>query len=64
MLGNLFVQALALCQVVGMVKLGQGALDDTKPRAYTSRRKAMSCARMSEKEKILAQEGSDLLAEG
>jgi len=62
-LGHLFVQALELCQAAGMVKLGQVALDGTKLRANASRRKAMSYARMSEKEKILAQEVSDLLAQ-
>ena len=62
-LGHLFVQALELCQAAGMVTLGQVALDGTKLRANASRRKAMSYARMSEKEKILAQEVSDLLAE-
>ena len=62
-LGHLFVQALALCQAAGMVKLGQVALDGTKVRANASRRKAMSYARMSDKEKILAQEVSDLMAE-
>ncbi len=62
-LGHLFVQALALCQAAGMVKLGRVALDGTKLRANASRRKAMSYARMSEKEKILAAEVSDLLAE-
>ena len=62
-LGHLFVQALRLCQQAGMVKLGRVALDGTKLRANASRRKAMSYARMSEKEKILAQEVSDLLAE-
>ena len=46
-----------------MVKLGRVALDGTKLRANASRRKAMSYARMSEKEKILAAEVSDLLAE-
>ena len=61
-LGHLFVQALALCQAAGMVKLGQVALDGTKVRANASRRKAMSYARMSDKEKILAQEVSDLMA--
>jgi len=58
-----FVQALALCQAAGMVTLGRVALDGTKLRANASRRKAMSYARMSEKEKILAQEVSDLLAQ-
>ncbi len=62
-LGQVFVQALALCQAAGMVKLGRVALDGTKLRANASRRKAMSYARMSEKEKILAAEVSDLLAE-
>lgn len=62
-LGHLFVQALALCQAAGMVSLGRVALDGTKLRANASRRKAMSYARMSDKEKILAQEVSDLLAE-
>jgi transposase len=62
-LGHLFVQALALCQAAGMVRLGRVALDGTKLRANASRRKAMSYARMSVKEKILAQEVSDLLAE-
>lgn len=62
-LGHLFVQALALCQAAGMVRLGRVALDGTKLRANASRRKAMSYARMSEKEKILASEVSDLLAE-
>jgi len=62
-LGHLFVQALALCQAAGMVTLGRVALDGTKLRANASRRKAMSYARMSVKEKVLAQEVSDLLAE-
>ena len=62
-LGHLFVQALELCQAAGMVSLGKVALDGTKVRANASRRKAMSYARMSEKQKILAAEVSELLAE-
>jgi transposase len=62
-LGHLFVQALELCQAAGMVSLGRVALDGTKVRANASRRKAMSYARMSEKQKILAEEVSALLAE-
>lgn len=62
-IGHLFVQVLALCQAAGMVQLGRVALDGTKVRANASRRKAMSYARMSEKEKILAAEVSELLAE-
>jgi transposase len=62
-LGQVFVQALALCQAAGMATLGRVALDGTKVRANASRRKAMSYARMSEKEKILAGEVSDLFAQ-
>jgi len=62
-LGHLFVRALELCQAAGMVSLGKVALDGTKVRANASRRKAMSYARMSEKQKILAAEVSALLAE-
>ena len=62
-LGHLFVQALALCQAAGMVKLGKVALDGTKLRANASKRKAMSYARMTVKEKILAEEVSALLFE-
>ena len=62
-LGHLFVQALALCQAAGMVSLGQVALDGTKVRANASKRKAMSYVRMTEKEKILADEVSALLLE-
>jgi transposase len=62
-LGHLFVQALELCQAAGMLSLGKVALDGTKVRANASRRKAMSYARMSEKQKVLADEVSALLAE-
>ena len=62
-LGNVFLQALELCRAAGMVSLGQVALDGTKVRANASRRKAMSYARLSEKQKVLAQEVSDLLAD-
>jgi transposase len=62
-LGQLFLQALTLCQAAGMVRLGRVALDGTKARANASKRKAMSYARLSDKEKILAGEVSALLAE-
>jgi transposase len=62
-LGHLFLQALKLCQAAGMVSCGRVALDGTKVRANASRRKAMSYARLTEKEKVLAAEVSDLLAE-
>jgi len=62
-LGNVFLQALELCRAAGMVSLGQVALDGTKVRANASRRKAMSYARLTEKQKVLADEVSDLLAD-
>lgn len=62
-LGHLFVQALELCQAAGMVSLGRVALDGTKVRANASKRKAMSYARMTEKQKVLAAEVSALLLE-
>lgn len=62
-LAQLFLQALRLCQAAGMVSLGRVALDGTKLRANASRRKAMSYARLTEKEKVLAQEVSALMAE-
>ena len=46
-----------------MVKLGKVALDGTKVRANASKHKAMSYARMSEKQKVLAQEISELMAQ-
>jgi transposase len=62
-LGNVFLQALELCRAAGMVSLGRVALDGTKVRANASRRKAMSYARLTEKQKVLAAEVSDLLAD-
>lgn len=62
-LAQLFLQALKLCQAAGMVSLGRVALDGTKVRANASKRKAMSYARLTEKEKILAEEVSALMAE-
>ncbi|MBB2996229.1 transposase [Paeniglutamicibacter cryotolerans] len=62
-LANVFLQALELCRAAGMVKLGMVALDGTKLRANASRHKAMSYARLTEKQKVLAQEISDLMAE-
>ena len=58
-----FLQALELCRAAGMVSLGRVALDGTKVRANASRRKAMSYARLSEKQKFLADEVSALLAD-
>lgn len=62
-LAQLFLQALTLCQAAGMVRLGRVALDGTKVRANASKRKAMSYARLTEKEKVLAEEVSALMAE-
>jgi uncharacterized protein YabE (DUF348 family)/transposase len=62
-LGHLFVQALALCQTAGMVRLGRVALDGTRVRDNAAKRTAMSCARMSEKERVLAEKVSALLAD-
>lgn len=62
-LGNVFLQALELCRAAGMVSLGHVALDGTKVRANASRHKAMSYARLAAKQKILAEEISDLMAE-
>ena len=62
-LANVFLQALELCRAAGMVSLGHVALDGTKVRANASRHKAMSYARLTEKQKVLAEEISDLMAE-
>ena len=58
-----FLQALELCRAAGMVSLGQVALDGTKVRANASLRKAMSYGRLTEKQKVLADEVSALLAD-
>ena len=60
-LSGLFLQALALCQRAGLVKLGHVALDGTKVRANASKHKAMSYKRMKEKEAQLAAEVAELL---
>ncbi|TFD35105.1 DDE transposase [Cryobacterium sp. TMT1-19] len=62
-LGNVVLQALELCRAAGMVSLGQVELDGTKVRANASRRKAMSYARLTEKQKVLADDVSPLLAD-
>jgi transposase len=55
-LGELFVQALRLCQRAELVGLGVLALDGTKLRANASRHKAMSYERMVKKEGELERE--------
>src|SRR6059036_4168044 len=60
-LAGLFLQALALCQAAGLVKMGHVALDGTKKQANASKHKAMSYARMSETEHQLEREVRALL---
>jgi transposase len=55
-LGDLFVQALRLCQQAELVGLGVLAVDGTKLRANASRRKAMSYERMLDKQAELEAE--------
>ena len=61
--GALFLQVLVLCQQAGLVKLGRVALDGTKLKANASKHKAMSYARMTEREAQLAAEVQAILAE-
>jgi transposase len=61
--GALFLQVLVLCQGAGLVKLGRVALDGTKLKANASRHKAMSYARMTEREAQLAAEVKAILEE-
>src|ERR1700735_4043102 len=53
-LSDLFVQVLRLFPRAGLVTLGHGAVDGTKPRTNASRHKAMSYQRMVIKEPKLA----------
>jgi len=62
-LGELFVQALRLCQKASMVGLGTLALDGTKLRANASRHKAMSYGRMVKAETELDVEIAALRAQ-
>jgi transposase len=55
-LGNLLVQTVQLAGDLGLVKLGSVAIDGTKIRANASKHKAMSYARMSEREAKLRAE--------
>ena len=61
-LEGLFVQVLRLCERAGLVKLGHVALDGTKVKANASKHKAMSYARMVEREKELEAEVKRWLA--
>ena len=60
-LSGLFVEALRLCQKVGLVKLGHVSLDGTKVKANASKHKAMSYGRMEKKAEELEAEVKRLL---
>jgi transposase len=60
-LKGLFLQILILCKEAKLVKLGHVSLDGTKMKANASKHKAMSYARMNEKEKELEREVNELL---
>jgi transposase len=62
-LSGLFLESLRLCQAAGMVRLGRVALDGTKLKASASRHKAMSYARMAEREAALEAEVARILEE-
>jgi transposase len=62
-LKGLFVQVLHLAREAGLVKLGHVAFDGTKVRANASKHKAMSYARMQEKEAQYVREIEALLAQ-
>ena len=55
-LAGLFVQVLKLAEKAGLVRLGHVALDGTKIKANASKHKAMSYARMRQREAELAAE--------
>ena len=55
------MQALALCQVAGAVRLGRVALDRTSVRDNASEREAMSYATTSATDRVLVEEVSALL---
>ena len=60
-LAGLFTHALLLCEKAGLVKLRHVAIDGTKIKANASKHKAMSYARMGEREQRLKQEIEALL---
>ena len=55
-LGNLLLQTVQLARDLGLVKLGSVAIDGTRLKAKMSKHKAMSYARMSEREAKLRAE--------
>jgi transposase len=61
-LARLFVQVLKLCEAAGLAKLGHVAFDGTKIKANASKHKAMSYARMKQREAELQGEVDRWLA--
>lgn len=61
-LAELFIQVLKLCEAAGLVRLGHVALDGTKIKANASKHKAMSYARMAQREAELQAEVDRWLA--
>jgi hypothetical protein len=59
----LFLEVLRLCQKAGLVKLGHVALDGTKIKANASRDRNWSYGRLTEREKELAEQVQQILAE-
>lgn len=62
-LSQLFFTALALCRKMGLVKVGQIAIDGTKVAANASRQQSRTYARLSEKEQLLADKVRQMLQE-
>ncbi len=60
-LQNLFEQVLAMALECGSIQLGRVSLDGTKVKANASKHKAMSYARMNEKQQQLKEEVQQLL---
>ena len=60
-LAGLFTQALQMCQMAGLVKLGHIAIDGTKLKANASKHKAMSYERMGAAEQKLRKQIEELL---
>ena len=60
-LSGLFVQVLYLAREAGLVKMGHVALDGTKVKANASKHKAMSYARMQEKEAEYGRQVEEML---
>ena len=55
-LGNLLIQTVAMAAGLGLVKLGSVAIDGSKVKAYASKHKAMSFARLKREDARLKEE--------